>query len=127
MRYAERARRGLITVTFALLTGCGAPSHDPATDHDAAESSGHAEPPSPDIAHAATGTVVSVNHEAATAVIHHDPVVSIGMPEMTMTFRLAEPALADQLRAGDRIAFEFVVDDGVVITQVSDSRHVDPR
>jgi Cu(I)/Ag(I) efflux system membrane fusion protein len=39
--------------------------------------------------------------------LSHEPVPAIGWPAMTMTFRLADPALAKGIKAGDRVAFGF--------------------
>ncbi|MDB5417501.1 MAG: efflux transporter periplasmic adaptor subunit [Phenylobacterium sp.] len=39
--------------------------------------------------------------------LSHEPVPAIGWPAMTMTFRLADPALAKGIKAGDRVAFAF--------------------
>ncbi len=129
---ARRARHAAALTCLLLITACGEHPHD--TGGTAANPTGsgdqggdpatnaHAdhEPAThgiePGVAHAATGVVRSVDRMAATAVIHHDPVLSIGMPEMTMTFRLADPNFASQLQPGQRISFEFMVKDGVVIT-----------
>jgi membrane fusion protein, copper/silver efflux system len=39
--------------------------------------------------------------------LSHEPVPAIGWPAMTMQFRLADPALARGIKAGDRVAFAF--------------------
>jgi Cu(I)/Ag(I) efflux system membrane fusion protein len=39
--------------------------------------------------------------------LSHEPVPAIGWPAMTMTFRLADPALAKGIKAGDGVAFGF--------------------
>jgi Cu(I)/Ag(I) efflux system membrane fusion protein len=39
--------------------------------------------------------------------LSHEPVPAIGWPAMTMQFRLADPALAKGIKAGDRVAFAF--------------------
>ena len=43
----------------------------------------------------------------ASVTISHQPVPAIGWPAMTMTFKLAAPALARDLKAGDQVAFSF--------------------
>ena len=42
-----------------------------------------------------------------TVTLSHEPVPAIGWPAMTMTFQLADPALAKGLKVGDRVAFGF--------------------
>ncbi len=39
--------------------------------------------------------------------LSHQPVPAIGWPAMTMTFKLADPALANGIKVGDRVAFGF--------------------
>jgi Cu(I)/Ag(I) efflux system membrane fusion protein len=43
----------------------------------------------------------------ASVTLSHQPVPAIGWPAMTMTFKLADPALAQGVKAGDRVAFAF--------------------
>ena len=43
----------------------------------------------------------------ASVTLSHQPVPAIGWPAMTMTFRLADPALAQGVKVGDRVAFAF--------------------
>ena len=39
--------------------------------------------------------------------IDHGPIPSIGMPGMTMTFKVKKPALLDQVKPGDQVNFEI--------------------
>jgi Cu(I)/Ag(I) efflux system membrane fusion protein len=43
----------------------------------------------------------------ASVTLSHQPVPAIGWPAMTMTFKLADPKLAQGLKVGDRVAFSF--------------------
>lgn len=43
----------------------------------------------------------------ASVTLSHQPIPAIGWPAMTMTFRLADPALAQGVKVGDRVAFAF--------------------
>jgi Cu(I)/Ag(I) efflux system membrane fusion protein len=43
----------------------------------------------------------------ASVTLSHQPVPAIGWPAMTMTFKLADPALARGVKVGDRLAFGF--------------------
>jgi Cu(I)/Ag(I) efflux system membrane fusion protein len=43
----------------------------------------------------------------ASVTLSHGPVPAIGWPAMTMTFRLADPALAQGVKVGDRVTFGF--------------------
>lgn len=44
---------------------------------------------------------------AGSITLSHAPVPAIGWPAMTMTFRLDPPALAEDLKVGERVAFGF--------------------
>ena len=57
--------------------------------------------------HKAEGTLKSID-AAGTVSVSHDPVASLGWPAMTMDFVLANPSLAEKLKPGSPIAFEFV-------------------
>ena len=35
----------------------------------------------------------------------HEPIQSLGMPRMTMVFRVADPAMLDQVEPGDKVRF----------------------
>jgi RND family efflux transporter MFP subunit len=58
--------------------------------------------------HKADGVVDAVDPKAGTVSIKHQPVASLGWPSMTMEFKLANESLAQGLKPGAAIAFEFV-------------------
>jgi Cu(I)/Ag(I) efflux system protein CusF len=51
------------------------------------------------------GEVRKVDKEAGKVTIKHGPLTNLGMPAMTMVFRVKDPAMLDQLKAGDKINF----------------------
>ena len=51
------------------------------------------------------GRIEAIDPTSVT--ISHEPVPAIGWPAMTMTFRVADPALARGYRKGDRVRFGF--------------------
>ena len=51
------------------------------------------------------GEVRKVDKEAAKVTIRHGPLTNLGMPAMTMVFRVADPAMLDQMKDGDKINF----------------------
>ncbi|MDB5758521.1 MAG: transporter [Burkholderia sp.] len=73
----------------------------------AAASAAHAEPAPADTAAASmsTGEVKKVDQAAGKVTIKHGPLVNLGMDAMTMVFRVKDPAMLDQVKAGDRINF----------------------
>ena len=74
----------------------------------AAESGEHHQPDAttPDNAGSlAPGEVKKVDKDAGKVTIKHGPLDNLGMPAMTMVFRVKDPAMLDQLKAGDTINF----------------------
>lgn len=52
-----------------------------------------------------SGVVKKVDKGAGKVTIRHGPLVNLGMPKMTMVFRVRDPAMLDRLKEGDRILF----------------------
>lgn len=65
--------------------------------------------------HEADGQVVEINDKEVT--LAHGPFKTLGMPGMTMTFPLANPALAQGLKPGDRVR--------VAVSQTDDGLRVE--
>ncbi len=51
------------------------------------------------------GEVKKVNKEAGKITIRHGELKNLGMPAMTMVFRAKDPAMLDQVKAGDKVKF----------------------
>jgi uncharacterized cupredoxin-like copper-binding protein/Cu/Ag efflux protein CusF len=51
------------------------------------------------------GLVKKVDKNAGKVTISHEPIESLGMPKMTMIFRVKDPAMLERLKEGDRIHF----------------------
>ncbi|HUW28621.1 MAG TPA: copper-binding protein [Sulfuriferula sp.] len=51
------------------------------------------------------GEVKKVNKDAGKLTIKHGPITNLGMPAMTMVFRVKNPALLDKVKSGDKIRF----------------------
>ena len=52
-----------------------------------------------------SGVVKKVDKGAGKVTIRHGPIVNLGMPQMTMIFRVKDPAMLDRLKEGDEIRF----------------------
>jgi Cu/Ag efflux protein CusF len=52
-----------------------------------------------------SGVVRKVDKDAGKVTIRHGPIVNLGMPQMTMIFRVKDPAMLDRLKEGDEIRF----------------------
>lgn len=51
------------------------------------------------------GEIKEVNKNAGKLTIKHGQLKNLGMPAMTMVFRVKDPAMLDRLKAGDKIKF----------------------
>ena len=52
------------------------------------------------------GEVRKVDKDAKKITIRHGPLTSLDMPAMTMVFQVKDPAMLDQVKAGDRVKFQ---------------------
>lgn len=51
------------------------------------------------------GAVRKVDKDAQKITIRHGPIENLGMPPMTMVFRVKDPAMLDQVKPGDKVQF----------------------
>jgi Cu(I)/Ag(I) efflux system protein CusF len=51
------------------------------------------------------GEVRKVDKDAGKLTIKHAPIPNLDMPDMTMVFRVKEPAMLDRVKAGDKVQF----------------------
>lgn len=63
----------------------------------------------------AEGVVVAVDRRTGRLTINHGPLYSLGMPPMTMGFRIDDPALLATLNVGDKIKFQADARDGAFV------------
>ena len=52
------------------------------------------------------GEVRKVDKEAKKITIKHGPLQNLDMPAMTMVFQVKDPAMLEQVKAGDKVKFE---------------------
>jgi Cu(I)/Ag(I) efflux system periplasmic protein CusF len=52
------------------------------------------------------GEVRKVDRDAQKITLRHGPMSNLDMPAHTMVFQVADPAMLDQVKPGDRIRFE---------------------
>lgn len=51
------------------------------------------------------GEIKKINKKAGKITIRHGELKDLGMPAMTMIFRVKDPAMLDQVKAGDKVKF----------------------
>jgi len=65
------------------------------------------------------GEVVKVDKAAGKVTLKHGPIKKLDMDGMTMVFRVADPAMLDKMKAGDKIEFEADrVNGAITVTKV---------
>ena len=65
------------------------------------------------------GEVKKVDKELGKLTIKHGVLENLGMPAMTMIFRVKDPATLDQVKPGDRIRFlAEKIDGGITVTKL---------
>ena len=72
-----------------------------------AQHAGHgtAKPAASAAAEPADGEVRRIDKSRGTVLLKHGEIKSINMGAMTMSFKLKDPAMADQLKEGDKVKF----------------------
>ena len=58
--------------------------------------------------HNGHGKVVSVDNQAGTVKLTHDPIKSLKWPKMTMDFKAHDPAMLKDLKPGTQVDFELM-------------------
>ena len=51
------------------------------------------------------GEIRKVDKDAKKITLKHGPISNLDMPAMTMVFQVKDPALLDQVKAGDKVKF----------------------
>lgn len=69
------------------------------------------------------GEIRRVDKEAKKLTIRHGAIPKMDMPPMTMVYQVKDPAILDQVKAGDKIRFEVDNVDGTfVVTRIEATR-----
>ena len=87
-----------VTIGLALPLGAIAADDQATTQQSGAKSMDSTAPMS-------TGEVRKVDKSSGKVTIKHGPLDNLGMPAMTMVFRVKDPAMLDQMKEGDKINF----------------------
>lgn len=89
----------ILAVTLGLALPFGATAADDrATQQGGAKTVDSSAPKS-------TGEVKKVDKASGKVTIKHGPLNNLGMPAMTMVFRVKDPAMLDQMKEGEKINF----------------------
>lgn len=67
----------------------------------------------------ATGEVRKVDKETNKITIKHGEIKNLEMPPMTMVFTVTTPTVLDKIKAGDKIKFKAIQQDGkFMVTEI---------
>lgn len=112
----KRIAIALSSLCFAAFAGAALAN---AEHHPAPGASTQAEDPQA----LSEGTVRKVDKENGKLTIKHGPLENLGMPGMTMVFRVKDPAMLDEVKTGDAIRFRAEQVDGyLTVTQLDPVR-----
>jgi Cu(I)/Ag(I) efflux system protein CusF len=71
----------------------------------------------------AVGEIRKVDKDAQKITIKHGPLEKLEMPAMTMVFRVKDPAMLDQVKAGHKVKFEAEKAGGVfTVTRIEPAK-----
>ena len=69
------------------------------------------------------GEVRKIDKEAGKVTIKHGPIENLGMPPMTMVYRVKDQAMLDQVKTGDKIKFTAEKADGAfTVTRIETAK-----
>ena len=92
----------LFALAALLLCGVpGAQAQDDGTHRHHDDIAGMAPAP----ASMSTGEVTKVDKEAGRITLRHGALENLGMPGMTMAFKVAQPGMMEQVKPGDKVRF----------------------
>lgn len=103
---------------FSLLAGAlmALPAYADEAHHGTAAGS-------PSTAALSQGEVRKIDKEAQKITIKHGPLVNLDMPAMTMVFHVKDPAMLDQVKAGDKVEFRAEkIDGALTVTKIESAR-----
>ncbi len=96
-----------VSLAFAQNADHGAhhPAASPVAQNAADSATTTSAPASGAEASMTEGEVRKVDKDAGKVTIKHGPLKNLDMPAMTMVFRVKDPAMLDQVKAGDKVRF----------------------
>lgn len=69
------------------------------------------------------GEIKKVDKEGGKITIKHGEIKNLDMPGMTMVFRVKEPAMLDQVKAGDKVNFSAdKINGNITVTKIEASK-----
>ena len=92
----------VIAAAFAgFLSASGASIAD-----DAGHKKGPAKGSAAQAVELSTGEIRKIDKEAGKIAIKHGEIKNLGMPPMTMVFKVSDPKMLEQVKVGDKVKFQ---------------------
>jgi Cu/Ag efflux protein CusF len=111
-------------VTAGLVlaaTDASARMQVPVHDHD--QHAAMAIPSQDDPDTLSEGAILKVDNDAGKLTVKHGPLNNLGMPAMTMAFKVQDPAMLDQVKVGQQVRFRVErANGGFTITKLEASK-----
>lgn len=112
-------RRNLIGPALALATALSLPAGAQTPDHGKLPAAMPVVSASASAAEMIEGEIRKVDRSAKKITIKHGDIKSLEMPAMTMVFQVRDPALLEQVQAGDKVLFKADKANGaIVVTEI---------
>jgi len=71
----------------------------------------------------ADAEVRKIDTENKKLTLKHGEIANLGMPAMTMVFRVKDPAMLDKLKTGDKVKFKAEqIDGAIVVTTIEPAK-----
>ncbi len=110
-------------LALAAVLALGGVSAAQAMQHGAAPMKDMPMQAQPGMASMVEGEVRKIDKAAGKITIRHGEIRHLGMPPMTMVFRVRDPALLDRVQVGDRVDFEVErIGGAMTITRMEPAR-----
>jgi Cu/Ag efflux protein CusF len=110
------------TVFLAASLALSMTALPPALAADEQDAPGDAQKTTSTATHAGRGKVISVDIQAGTVKLTHDPIKSLKWPKMTMDFKAHDAAMLKDLKPGAQVDFELTkMGGGYLIMKISPS------
>ena len=108
-------------IIFVVAAALAIPAFAHAVQHQ--KEAGSAAATSESTAALTDGEVRRVDKDSKKITVRHGPLTNLDMPAMTMVFQVKDPAMLDQVKAGDKIKFQAEkVDGAFTITQIEQAK-----
>lgn len=113
--------KNVSAVVMGLLVALALPMHANAS-HDHAAKPGAATDAAVAGQPTSEGEIKKVDKDTGKLTVKHGPLANLDMPAMTMVFKVKDPAMMNQVKAGDKIKFTVEKINGAfIITEMKPS------